>query len=207
MPIAIFVGLLAVSLAGCLLIARRTRRPTPSQTRTWQPPDDDRFPDLVNFGEVTPDLWRGAQPTAEGFRQLERAGIKTVVNLRSDHDDLPLLEGTGLKYLRIPMRAWNPFQGKDGQLALVLITLERLLADPACRPVFLHCGEGRDRTGYVLATWRRLVQGWDADDAIAEMFDYRFNRLWFRNPGYVRNVDLNRIRALMDLAPQCPRQL
>ena len=40
------------------------------------------LPGLPNLHKVSDDLYRGAQPTAEGMRQLKKIGIKTVVNLR-----------------------------------------------------------------------------------------------------------------------------
>jgi hypothetical protein len=76
---------------------------------------------VENFAKVTLTLWRGGQPTADGFRNLEAAGVKTIVSLRDRHDDLPALSKTTVKYLRIPTRAWDP---KDAQLAVVLKILQ-----------------------------------------------------------------------------------
>lgn len=188
-------------LCCALLFAACATRPTTTPTHNWKQPNDTCIAGVQNFGEVSPYIWRGAQPTKEGFRNLERAGVKTILNLRSDHDDLPLLVDTKLKYLRIPMRAWDPDQGDIAQLALVMKTLERLRQDPSSRPVFIHCAGGKDRTGYSVATYRRLFENWAPDDAIQEMFDYRFNTVWFRNPTFLRKLDLERMRALLKRAP------
>jgi len=32
------------------------------------------------------------------------------------------------------------------------------------------------------------------------MFDFRFNTLWFRNPRFLRRLDLEKMRRLMSLA-------
>ena len=173
----------------------------PARPRTWVGPDDHRYEGVVNFGIVSTKLWRGSQPTAEGFRNLEKAGVKTIVNLRSDHDDLELLGDTNLRYIRIPLRAWNANQGNDAQLLVVMMTLRNLLKHPDCCPVFVHCAAGRDRTGYSVATYRQVFENWTADDAVAEMIDYRFNPLWFKNPGYLRKLDLPRMHALLKRAP------
>jgi tyrosine-protein phosphatase SIW14 len=183
-----------------LLLAGCATRPAVVRNY-WDLPDDGRFKHVKNFGKVSPHLWRGAQPTTEGFRELEAAGVKTIVNLRSDHDDFPLLKDTRLKYVRIPMRAWNPGQGDIAQLALVMKTLDRLTKDPNARPVFIHCAEGRDRTGYTVAAYRIMFENRMPNDAIAEMFDYRFNRIWFGNPQFLRDLDVRRIRALVARAP------
>jgi protein tyrosine phosphatase (PTP) superfamily phosphohydrolase (DUF442 family) len=139
-------------------------------------------PGVANFAKVDGALWRGAQPTAEGFRNLERLGARTVVSFRADHDDLELLRGTGLKYLRIPSLAFHP-------TAPHLAAFLKVVQDPANWPVFIHCAQGRDRTGYNAAAYRIVVQGWTAADALAEMEAFHFNRIWISNPGFLRRLD------------------
>ena len=132
---------------------------------------------------------------------MERAGVKTILNLRSDHDDLALLRGTKLKYLRIPMRAWDPDQGDAAQLVLVMATLDRLRHDPKTWPIFIHCAGGKDRTGYSVAAYRMAFENWKPDDAIEEMFDYHFNTAWFRNPAFLRDLDIVSVRTHLKKAP------
>ena len=38
---------------------------------------------VPNFHQVSTNLYRSAQPTAQGMRKLKQRGIATVVNLRS----------------------------------------------------------------------------------------------------------------------------
>ncbi|MDC4224832.1 MAG: dual specificity protein phosphatase family protein [Candidatus Manganitrophus sp.] len=153
---------------------------------------------VSNFTKVSPVLWRGAQPTKEGFRNLETAGAKTIISLREHHDDFHLIGGTKLNYLRIPMDAWDP---EEAELVLFLTALERILKDPDSTPVFVHCAAGKDRTGYAMAAYRMVFENWTAEDAIHEMFDFRFNTVWFRNPGFLKKMDVARVRTLMRLAP------
>jgi len=168
-------------------------RPSGVSSHTWDKPCDHCISGVENFAKVSPALWRGAQPTAEGFRSLEAAGVKTVINLRGRHDDLPLLGGTNLKYVRSFARAWDP---EEAELAEVL----KVIADRDNWPVFVHCAQGRDRTGYVVATYRMFVDGWSADDAIREMYDFRFNTIWFRNLGFLRGLNIDKMRGLVALA-------
>ena len=149
---------------------------------------------MANFAKAHPALWRGAQPTAAGFRELERQGARTVVSFRHDHDDLPLLAGTKLKYLRIPSRAYRP---EEANLAAFLKVME----NPDNWPVFIHCAQGRDRTGYNAAAYRIVVQGWSADAAIEEMKAFRFNAIWMGNPGFLRHMDPERVRERVRLEP------
>lgn len=184
-PAALILLFLAYSCAS---------RPSAPPSRTWPQPCDDCLAGVENFTKVSAALWRGAQPTAAGFRSLEAAGAKTVVSLRQRNDDLPLLRDTKLKYLRIPAHAWDPEEAE-------LVQLLRVLADRDNWPVFVHCAEGRDRTGYAVATYRMVVENWSVDDALHEMFDFRFNTIWFRNPAFLRKLDVGRLRELVQRAP------
>jgi tyrosine-protein phosphatase SIW14 len=170
------------------------RRPATPPTRTWAQPCDDCIAGVENFAKVSQAMWRGAQPNAEGFSNLEAAGVKTVVSLRDQHDDWPLLAGTKLKYLRIPEHAWDP---DEAQLVLFL----RIVEDPKNWPVFVHCAEGRDRTGYSVAVYRMVVESWPVDDALHEMSDFRFSAIWFRNPVFLRKLDVAKMRQWVQRAP------
>lgn len=184
-----------ILLAGCAM------RPTTPPAQSWSQPCDTCVPGVENFSKVSPALWRGSQPTEEGFRNLERAGAKTVIDLRDDTDDyedFSMLGGTHLKYLRIPMRPWNPDQA---QLVILMNVLERTLKDPDSSPVFVHCAAGKDRTGYSIATYRMVFEGWTSNDAIIEMYDFRFNAIWFPDPTFLESLDVKKVRELMKLAP------
>lgn len=188
----LFWGAIVLLGSGC------ATRPATPPTRSGPTPCDNCIAGVSNFSKVSPVLWRGAQPTEEGFRNLEAAGAKTIISLREHHDDFHLIGGTKLNYLRIPMDAWDP---EEAELVLFLTALERILKDPDSTPVFVHCAAGKDRTGYAMAAYRMVFENWTAEDAIHEMFDFRFNTVWFRNPGFLKKMDVARVRTLMRLAP------
>jgi len=172
----------ALMLVGC---ASRPRTPA---TRTWSAPCDDCLAGVTNFTKLNEKLWRGAQPDVhdpEVFRKLRAAGIRTVINLRHDHDDFPKLAGTDIAYVWIPMRAWHP---EEEEMVLFLAALRRAFADPQRWPILVHCAEGKDRTGYAIASYRIVEQQWDPESAIQEMFDFRYNPIWFGNPAFLRRV-------------------
>jgi len=171
----------------------------PRPTQILATPCDDCVPGVINFAKVSPALWRGAQPSAEGFQQLERLGVKTVVNFRFDHDDLPLLQGTRIKYLRIPSFAFHPTEAN-------IVSFLKVLEDPANWPVYIHCAQGRDRTGYNAAAYRLVFQGWDSNDAILEMHAFHFNRIWVGNPGFVRELNVESLKQKLRIEPK-PRFL
>jgi tyrosine-protein phosphatase SIW14 len=161
------------------------------------------MPGVANFAKVTDKLWRGTQPDRNDpdvFRKLAEKGVRTVINLRHDHDDFPKLQGTSIEYLWIPMRAWHP---EREDMVLFLSALRRALADPKRWPVLVHCAEGKDRTGYAIASYRIIEQHWSTDDAIHEMFDFHYNPVWFGNPAFLRRLEHDRpdVEARVSRAP------
>src|SRR5262249_53768513 len=62
-------------------------------------------PGLENFARVNPNLYRGGQPTEEGFRQLKAMGVKTVIDFRSYHSTKKQVEAAGMAAVEIPLKA------------------------------------------------------------------------------------------------------
>ncbi|MHC4592918.1 MAG: fused DSP-PTPase phosphatase/NAD kinase-like protein, partial [Planctomycetota bacterium] len=116
-------------------------------------------PGLPNLCKVSESFYRGAQPTAGGFRELKKMGIKTVVNLRSFHSDRDEIGETGLAYEHIYMKSWN---AEDEESVRFL----QIVTDPARQPVFVHCKHGADRTGTMCAIYRVAVEEWTPEEAV-----------------------------------------
>ena len=155
--------------------------------QSWAEPLD--LPGLPNFHKVSDDLYRGAQPTAEGMHKLKEMGIKTVVNLRSMHSDRDELGDIKLAYEHINITTLN-FETEDVSRFLDIVT------DSNCTPVFVHCKHGADRTGTMCAIYRITVQGWSKDEAIQEMTygGFGFHKIWMSLVDYIRNLDINEIK-------------
>jgi protein tyrosine/serine phosphatase len=147
------------------------------------------LPGLPNLHKVSDDLYRAAQPTAEGMEQLDALGIKTIVNLRSGDTDRSILGETGPTYERIPMLVWRV---KDNDVVRFL----QIVTDESRLPVFVHCQRGADRTGLMVALYRIVVQGWDKEQAIGEMTrgGFHFYSGWQNIVQYIRDVDIDAIR-------------
>ncbi len=148
-----------------------------------------------NLYRVSEDLYRSAQPSADGMRALETMGIKTVVNLRLIHSDRDELAGTHLQYFHLPMVAWHP-QEDD------VIAFLRIVGDKAYTPVLVHCRVGADRTGIMVAVYRIVVSGWTKDEAIAEMTQggFGFNPGWENLVQFVRDLDVDAIKRKLEHA-------
>ena len=148
-----------------------------------------------NFHKICDNLYRGQQPTAKGIAELKKLGIKTIVNLRSMHSDRDKIGYTGLSYKCIPMKAWD--KPNDEDVARFL----RIAVDERVGPVFVHCKHGADRTGTMCAVFRIVVQGWAKPAAVVEMTrgGFGFHGIWGNLVAYVRQLDVEKIRRLMEL--------
>jgi tyrosine-protein phosphatase SIW14 len=133
------------------------------------PPIAEHIPlhGVKNFGRVTDHLYRGAQPSAQGFAELKHLGVGIIVNLRDDRDEQEKEERTvetlGLRYVAIP---WNARRlPTDTQMADFL---DLLRVNPKTK-IFVHCQLGADRTGVMIAAYRIADENWTPRQAIAEM--------------------------------------
>ena|SRR5438034_8093429 len=126
---------------------------------------------VPQFVEVTPKLYRGGQPTTEGFEALASMGIGIVVDGRgSRKHEREIVTRLGMEYAPIP---WHcPFP-KDRIFARFLI----LLRQNPDKKVFVHCRLGDDRVGMMIAAFRMAEQGWTADEAKQEMKAFGFGPL------------------------------
>ena len=192
---AILIALACVYLVGeyglpfgSYLGNKQRQAETTEAQEKWAEPIE--LPGLPNFHKVSSDLYRGAQPSAEGMRQLEKLGIKTVVNLRASHSDRDELQGISLAYEHIEMRAWGKPENED------VLRFLQIVSDSNSLPVFVHCQHGADRTGTVCAIYRIVMQGWSKDEAIEEMTKggFGFHTIWQNLPDYVRNLDIKEIK-------------
>jgi protein tyrosine phosphatase (PTP) superfamily phosphohydrolase (DUF442 family) len=148
------------------------------------------LPGVPNLHKVSDDLYRGAQPTAEGMRQLEKLGIKTVINLRSVHSDRDEIAGANLSYEHINMTTLHP---SDDQVIRFL----QIVTDKSRTPVFVHCQRGADRTGTMCAIYRIAIQDWSKPEAIEEMTKggFGFYEGWQNLVDYILNLDIDQIKA------------
>jgi len=100
--------------------------------------------------------------------------VRTIVNLRTDPKAKNLSDPGGtLRPVHLPVR--------DGHAPTKEQALEWLnLCVSAARPMFIHCHEGRGRTGTFCALVR-LAQGWDIERAIAEeiqLYEFEAEKDW-----------------------------
>ena len=125
---------------------------------------------VPNFYKVDNQVYRGAQPTAEGFASLAKLGVKTVIDLRelgehSQAAEEAIVKAGGMQYFSIPLK-------KMGTPSVETISrILGLLNDSSAGPVFVHCKRGADRTGAVIACYRISHDSWNNTQALSEAKD------------------------------------
>jgi len=126
---------------------------------------------VPNFGEVTPWLYRGAQPSRQGFQGLAAMGIDIVVDARlsGKSSEKKVVNAAGMQYISIP---WHCMFPKDKVIAQFLTVVRE---NPK-KKIFVHCRYGDDRTGMMIAAYRMAVESWTAQEAWAEMQQFGMNR-------------------------------
>jgi protein tyrosine/serine phosphatase len=124
-------------------------------------------PGIKNFDRVDAHVYRGAQPTDEGFQYLaKQLGVKTIIDLREtggrSRAEERAVTAAGMKYVSIPMGGLTPPSSGE------IIRIMELLEDGTTGPVFVHCRRGADRTGAVIAACHIDHDKWDNARALKD---------------------------------------
>jgi tyrosine-protein phosphatase SIW14 len=123
-----------------------------------------------NFGEVTPNLYRGGLLNTDGLKVLAKMGVKVVIDTHAnDISEEKQVRSLGMQYVAIP---WHCPWPKDEVFAKFL----KVLHENKGKKVFVHCRLGDDRTGMMVAAYRMAEEGWTADEAMTEMKSFGFSR-------------------------------
>jgi protein tyrosine phosphatase (PTP) superfamily phosphohydrolase (DUF442 family) len=144
---------------------------------------------VPNLHKVSDTLYRSAQPSAEGMKNLKAIGIETIVNLRSFHSDRDKIGDTGSAYEHIYMKAWHPEEEET-------VRFLQIVTNPKRSPVLVHCQHGADRTGTMCALYRLAVQGWSKEEALKEMAQggFGFHGIWENLIQWINGLDIERIK-------------
>ena len=122
--------------------------------------------------KVTEMIWRGPRPAS--IDDLIAHGFTQVINLQSGAEDR--FKDTAYEYQLglkrtdrffrtnislIDIRCSNIFPPSKDQVG-------RLLSSLGARVSYIHCHSGVDRTGFMVAVYRMVAQGWSFEKAHAE---------------------------------------
>jgi len=129
---------------------------------------------IPNLATVSPGLYRGGQPTAEGFKYLRDVlHVTLVIKLNTEAEGSDA--NSGIKTLALPMppstfwTLWGQPRPYDVFQAVIAMGLTKDV-------IYVHCTHGQDRTGLVVGVFRLLHDHWSKDQAWEEMQAHGFHR-------------------------------
>lgn len=145
---------------------------------------------VKNCFKVSDDIYRSAQPAGETASSMKELGIKSILNLRHYHpEDSEEFKKAGIILYSYKMDAGSA-SIKDLIEALKII-------QTAPKPILIHCWHGSDRTGFIIAGYRMVMQGWSAEKAIEELRKggYGYHELEFPHiMKELREMDVQAVR-------------
>jgi protein tyrosine/serine phosphatase len=128
-----------------------------------------------NFSQVSSGIYRGGRPDQPGVQVLQQMGVKTIIDLENDDEAISTEQGwaqaDGIQFISRPMNGLAT--PDDNEVNDILAKIN----DPANQPVFVHCMQGHDRTGLIIALYRVLYEGWKPKDAHDEMMALGYNTI------------------------------
>jgi protein tyrosine/serine phosphatase len=162
----------------------------PNRPSQWAVPI--QLSGVPNLHKIDDNLYRSAQPTKQGMKNLKLLGIKTVINLRAFYYGTDEIRGTGLLDEELSVKPWHI---EDEDVVRVL----KIIREKENGPFLIYCQYGADRTGVMNAMYRIVEQGWSKDEAIEEMVygGYGFHLMWSNIIRYSKSVDVDKIKRAL----------
>jgi hypothetical protein len=128
-----------------------------------------KFPVKHYEAKVSEGLYRGSRldGSLNNYLNLKQQGIKAIVDLTAEGtEDEKVARDQGFNLLNLKIIDNVP--PTTGQMKQFLDFVTKAENQPA----YVHCEAGQGRTGVAVACYRMAVQGWTADQAIAEGAKY-----------------------------------
>ena len=159
---------------------------------------------VPNFHQVNENVYRGGQPSADGWPSLAKLGVKTVIDLRradehSTEEEAKAVEAAGMKYVNVPMK--GVVAPSEDQISKVL---SLLLNSPD--PVFVHCKRGADRTGTIIACYRMTHDHWNNKQSLSEAKALGMAWTQVGLKSYIKSFQPNARALTISTAPATPAQ-
>ncbi len=127
---------------------------------------------IPNEHQINENIKRGGRPEMADIESLWRQGYKTIINIEDDYNAILIeknhAESLGFNYIANPLSV--NVTPPDDEIEMLLTELQ----NPDNYPIFIHCKQGRDRTGLVSGLYRVFAESWAAERAYQEMLDLGF---------------------------------
>lgn len=115
---------------------------------------------LHNVFKIEGGLYSGNAPEdEEGFRELQKLGVKTIITVDGAEPNVELAHQFGMRYVHLPI-------GYDGVPEARRVELVKAAQIAAARgPVYMHCHHGKHRGPAAAAIICRALDGWSVEKA------------------------------------------
>jgi protein tyrosine/serine phosphatase len=128
-----------------------------------------------NFSQVSDGVYRSGRPDEAGVTAWKNMGGVAIIDLEDDDAAIAAergwAEAAGLKFYSHPMNGLD--SPDNGEVDWILAQI----GDTTNQPVLVHCMEGKDRTGLIIALYRVIYEGWTPQAAHDEMMAHGFNSI------------------------------
>lgn len=183
--------LLLLIVLGTSVVAEADRGARPVE---WADPVAES--DLRNLYKVSDKVYRSKQPSSRAFQELKDFGIASVLNLRSYHTDDGEAKGLGLSLYRVRTSVGNVSPDQIYQALEIIKDAEG--------PILVHCWNGSDRTGVVIAAYRMVFEGWSKAEAIDEFVNGGFGHHRVLYPylaDLLNSLDVSELQERLNVKP------
>lgn len=159
--------------------------------------------ELPRFQQVSGKLYRSGQPRDGGLSRLRELGINTIINLRGASKQTRAEEAEaraqGFNYYNVALPNWG--RPQESRVAHIM----KLIDAPENGRVLVHCKEGVDRTGTIVAIYRMTHEGWTSNKALAEANANGMRRTQFWMRDYVEDYGDRIVKLGPETALNSPR--
>ena len=132
---------------------------------------------IARFSQVDETLYRGARPEPNQMTELKELGIDTIIDFTTErfkqpgYSEAEQAELLGIKHCRIPLVSCENPSDEDINKFFEIIQN----AKKNRQKVFIHCLEGRDRTGLFTELYKIKFGLSDAQTSINNLIKNRYN--------------------------------
>ena len=126
---------------------------------------------INNFHKVIDGVYRGSAPDIEDVRVLkDKYKIKKIISLDNNaaHRINRACKLLHIEHIIIPIDV----DDRSSILKILKYDIRDLFLKNG--PVFIHCIHGKDRTGFLVALFRVMIQGWEPEKALQEALSFGF---------------------------------
>ncbi len=156
--------ILYTAILGTTLLGGCTGDTTTTQTEQETQLTPMKMIDIPNAKNPLPNVLTGGQPTPEQVEQLQAAGYKTIINLRTANEEGTWNEASkvaelGMHYIHIPVSGKSDLTKENANAMMNAIQKH------SNHPVMVHCGSG-NRIGALFAIDAKFNKNQTTEEAI-----------------------------------------